>query len=288
VPGEPPSTTPTGAAAVPPATELAGLAERLAVEAAALLRPAWEARRGASAAVRGVTAVSSKSSATDQVSEWDRAAEQVIRDGLARSRPRDAVLGEEGGRTEGTSGVRWIVDPLDGTTNFLYGLAPFGVSIAAAHGEQVIAGAVVDVAHDEVFVAARGKGARCNGLPVSPSGCTELSMALLGTGFAYDAARRGRQGAVMAAVLPEVRDLRRAGAAAVDLCWVASGRLDAFFERGLAPWDLAAGGLIAAEAGAVVRGLDGGPPSGEGVLAAAPGIAEQLRSLLVQAGGAEA
>jgi myo-inositol-1(or 4)-monophosphatase len=184
--------------------------------------------------------------------------------------------------------VRWLIDPIDGTTNYLYGLPGFAVSIAAEVDGAVSVGVVDSPLHHDVFAAARGRGATRNGAPIVASDKAELPTALIATGFSYEAGRRRRQAAVLAEVLPRVRDIRRLGAASVDLCAVACGRVDAYYERGLGPWDLAAGGLIAAEAGATIGDLDGGPPSGVFVLAAAPAIFEPLRELLVSAGAATA
>jgi myo-inositol-1(or 4)-monophosphatase len=259
----------------------------------ALRRLAEEAARAAGAlllaGLDGVrTDVSTKSSATDMVSEMDRAAEALIVEVLLGARPDDGIVGEEGTDRAGTSGVCWVVDPLDGTTNYLYGLAGFGVSIAAEADGVVVAGAVLDVVRDELFSAQLGGGATQDGRPISASAATELATALVATGFSYDATRRERQAAVLHQVLPRVRDIRRFGAAAVDLCSVACGRVDAYYERGLAPWDLAAGGLIAREAGAEVTGFGGGPAEAGAVVAAAPGIAADLRELLISAGAADA
>jgi myo-inositol-1(or 4)-monophosphatase len=203
------------------------------------------------------------------VSALDRASEQLIVDALLAERPHDGVLGEEGSERSGTSGVRWVIDPLDGTTNYLYGHPGWNVSIAAEDASGVVAGVVADGAQGEVFTATRGGGAR-----------RDLATALVGTGFGYAPERRQAQGAVVAELLPRVRDIRRMGAAAVDLCSVACGRLDAYYERGLSWWDLAAGGLVAAEAGAVVTSLDGGPMTAGSVVAAGPALAAPLRDLL--------
>jgi myo-inositol-1(or 4)-monophosphatase len=228
--------------------------------------------------------VSTKTTGTDMVTEMDRASEALIAQALLEARPADGILGEEGTDHPGTSGVRWVVDPLDGTTNYLYGFPGFNVSIAAELGAVAVVGAVYDVVRGELFRAVRGGGATRDGATIGPTGTTELSHVLLGTGFAYDPDRRRQQGAAVAEVLPRVRDIRRQGAAAVDLCSVACGRLDAYYETGLAPWDLAAGGLIAVEAGAVVTGLDGGSPAGGDVLASAPGVATAVRGLLAEVG----
>lgn len=259
-------------------SELRALAEDAAAAAAALLLAGLDTVR---------TDVQTKSTGTDMVSEMDRAAEALIVERLLGARPDDGLVGEEGTERDGRSGVRWVVDPLDGTTNYLYGLAGFGVSIGAELGGQIVAGAVVDVVRGECFSAELGGGATRDGADIAASPATALATALIATGFSYDAGRRARQAAVLVEVLPKVRDIRRFGAAAVDLCAVACGRVDAYYERGLAPWDLAAGGLIAAEAGAVVTDFAGGPARPGEVLAAAPGVATELRALLLSAGAAE-
>ncbi|MFP5378034.1 MAG: inositol monophosphatase family protein [Acidimicrobiia bacterium] len=229
---------------LPDAGDLVALACEAAVAAGELLR------RGQGGAAGDV---GTKTSGTDMVTAVDRASEALITGALLAARPHDAVLGEEGGLSgAGTSGVRWIVDPLDGTTNYLYGFPVWAVSIAAEHGGDVVAAVVHDPTHGETFTAVRGGGAACNGRSLRVTGAPELGVALLATGFGYEASTRVDQGAVVARVLPHVRDLRRAGAASVDLCWVALGRVDLYYERGLQPWDRAAGMLIAAEAGAVV------------------------------------
>jgi len=230
----------------------------------------------------------SKSSPTDMVTSMDRASERHVVDGIRAARPDDAIVGEEGTADEGTSGVRWIIDPLDGTTNYLYGLPVFAVSIAIEVDGEVVAGVVADPSHRETFAAMKGGGATCNGKPIRVRDVDTLAHALVGTGFSYDPARRARQGAVVAQLLPQARDVRRSGAAAVDLCWVACGRLDAFYEKGLQPWDLAAGGLIAAEAGATVGDLRGGAGSTAFVLAAAPPVFGALAALLRDAGAESA
>ncbi|MFE3291580.1 inositol monophosphatase family protein [Rhodococcus sp. NPDC059234] len=237
-------------------------------------------------------AVATKSTPTDPVTVVDTETEDLIRALLGQLRPDDAILGEEGGgEAASTEGVRWIVDPIDGTVNFLYGVPAFAVSVAAQIDGESVAGAVVDVAAGAVYSAARGHGAtlhdaaggahrlRCNTV-------SEVSMSLLATGFGYGRDRRLRQGALIAGVLPRVRDIRRIGSAALDLCMVASGRVDAHFEHGLSPWDWAAGALIAAEAGAVVRvpGPDTMSAAGAVVVAAAPGIAAELDAMFDELG----
>jgi len=228
--------------------------------------------------------VSTKSSSTDMVTEMDRRSEAMIVERLLAARPDDGLLGEEGAERAGTSGITWVIDPLDGTTNYLYGYPGFAVSIAAVKDGVALVGVVVDPVHGETFTATAGGGSHRNGERLTGPGACDLGDVLLSTGFAYDAARRAAQGLAMAAVLPRVRDLRRSGAAAVDLCWVACGRVDAFFERGLAPWDLAAGSLIAREAGATVGNLTGGNPGPDAVLAAHPTLFPPLAELLLGAG----
>jgi myo-inositol-1(or 4)-monophosphatase len=231
--------------------------------------------------------VQTKSSPTDVVTEMDRKSEALITSRIRAHRPADAVLGEEGGQTDGGTGasrVRWVVDPLDGTVNYLYGLRDWAVSIAAEVDGTVVAGVVEVPRAGETFTAVAGQGAWLHrgGARLAlhcPDG-VPLGQALVGTGFGYDAGRRQIQGEVVAALLPYVRDIRRAGSAAVDLCSVAAGRLDAFYERGLNYWDFAAGGLIAREAGATVGGLAGRPESTSLTVAAGPGLYQQLEAFL--------
>ena len=201
----------------------------------------------------------SKSSATDLVSDADREAERVVRELLAGERPDDGLLAEEGSDVSADSGRRWLVDPLDGTVNFLYGFPAWAVSVALEDDQGSAAGVVLDPVKGERFTALRGEGAHLNGEPLAVSGETSLSQAMLATGFAYDPERRAAQAELLLNVLPRVRDIRRAGAAALDLCYVAAGRVDAYYERGLNRWDWAAGRLIVEEAGGVVADLDGHP-----------------------------
>jgi myo-inositol-1(or 4)-monophosphatase len=205
------------------------------------------------------TTVETKSTRTDMVTEMDRASEALIVEGLRQRRPHDAVLGEEGTASPGTTGVRWVVDPLDGTTNYLYGFPSWAVSIGVEVDGVGVAGAVFDPVHAELFTGVRGGGAWLNGERLGPvAGSADLATALVGTGFSYDAINRRRQAEQLASVLPAVRDVRRAGSAASDLCWMAAGRLDAYYEWGVQPWDVAASSVIAIEAGAVVgRMADG-------------------------------
>jgi myo-inositol-1(or 4)-monophosphatase len=227
---------------------------------------------------RGVHA---KSSPTDPVSEADVAAERALRAVLAKRRPGDAVLGEEGGQAgAGETGLRWVVDPLDGTVNFLFGIPAFAVSVACEDEEGALAGVILDPTRDERFEATRSGEAFVGGQPIRRRGGEDLSRAMVATGFAYDAAVRTRQADVLARVLPRVADVRRVGAAALDLAWCACGRFDAYYERGLHPWDVAAGALIAARAGLVVRTLVESESDPAGVLAAPPALIDELYELV--------
>ena len=259
--------------------QLLELAERAAREAGELLLAGADGLR---------VDVSTKSSGTDMVSEMDRAAEALIVERILDARPDDAILGEETGARAGTSGVRWVIDPLDGTTNYLYRHPTWSVSVAAEVDGEVEVGVVAVPGHREVFSAMRGKGAWLNGDPIAVSGADDLASALVGTGFAYRAERRALQAAVLPQLLPVVRDIRRNGVASLDLCWVACGRLDGYFEAGGQPWDVAAGLLIATEAGAVASGLDGGPIAPDSVMIATPGVAPALFELLRRAGAVDA
>jgi len=233
-----------------------------------------------------VEVAATKSSPTDVVTEMDRRSEELIRSRILAARPSDAILGEEGGLigNAGNAPVLWVIDPLDGTVNYLYGLHDWAVSIAAEVAGEIVAGAVCVPVRGELFSAVKGGGAllesadgesklHCNtGVP--------LERALIGTGFGYLAARRKVQGEVVAAMLPQVRDIRRIGVASIDLCAVAAGRLDGFYERGLNYWDWAAGALVAAEAGAAAGGLDGRPVSQSLTVVAGPGLFGPLTAAL--------
>ena len=261
----------------PSLDSLADLATSAARQAGALLVAGQPRRR---------LHVETKSSPTDMVSEMDKASEALILSVLADARPDDAVLGEESGPEDGTSEVRWIVDPLDGTTNYLYGFPAWSISVAAEVSGTVSAGVVYDPVRNELFRAVRGQGAWCNDMALRVSGATDLATALVGTGFAYEQERRAEQATWLTSILPRVRDIRRAGSAALDLCWVAAGRLDAFYELGIQIWDFSAGGLIAAEAGASVSGLSGGSPSSaDGIVAATPALHGALLALVAEARG---
>ena len=216
--------------------------------------------------------VGTKSSRTDMVTEADRAAEALIVKRILEARPDDGLLGEEGANRESTSGVRWVIDPIDGTTNFIYGIPAYAVSIAVERDGVVVAGVVHDVVHNEAFTATLGGGAFRNGKPIHITGNTDLGTALFGTGFAYDPIRRAEQAAFQALTLPHIRDVRRMGSAALDLAHVASGQLDGYVEYRLNWWDIAAGGLLVREAGGATGGL-GGYTFEEGyVLACAPAL----------------
>jgi myo-inositol-1(or 4)-monophosphatase len=235
----------------------------------------------------GVEVAATKSTIVDIVTEADREVERLIRDRIADARPDDAILGEEGGASGGSSGLTWVVDPIDGTVNYLYGIPHYAVSIAIVEGEPdpltwtAIAGCVANPATGETFTAARGEGAHLGGHPIRVAPPVPLAEALIATGFAYAAETRAVQGAVVARLLPQIRDLRRQGTASLDLCFVAAGRYNAFFERTLSPWDHAAGALIASEAGALVTGRDGRAPSSDFLLAGEPSVARALDELLV-------
>jgi myo-inositol-1(or 4)-monophosphatase len=252
--------------------ELLGVAVDVGVAAAqhiADLRPAGRVD------VAGTTP-----SPTFAVTEIDHESERFIRQRLLEARPDDAIVGEEGDDHPGTSGVEWLVDPIDGTVNFIYDIPQYAVSIAAVENGQAVAGFVINVASGERWGAARGNGAwRSAGgarehlsMPSPPP----LAQALVATGFNYVPEVRRNQAAAVAALLPQVRDIRRFGSAALDLCALASGRFDAYVEQGLQPWDLAAGTLIAREAGLVVRGLETDEPDNRLTMAAHPALAEEF------------
>jgi myo-inositol-1(or 4)-monophosphatase len=221
--------------------------------------------------------ISQKASDTDLVSDADRGAERMIKDLLASERPDDGLLAEEGSRSASASGRRWVVDPLDGTTNFLYGIPQWAVSVALEDAEGGRVGVVHDPAQRETFTAVRGEGAKLNGEPLEVSGCDRLELALVGTGFSYEQQHRVEQAEILRLVLPRVRDIRRAGAAALDLAWVAAGRLDCFWERGIKHWDWAAAHLLVTEAGGMFEELEGDLP---GVVAGSPALMEDLKALV--------
>ncbi|MEU6120307.1 inositol monophosphatase family protein [Streptomyces sp. NPDC047123] len=225
-----------------------------------------------------------KSSAVDVVTEMDIASEKLITAFLAERRPADGVLGEEGASSEGSSGVQWVVDPIDGTVNYLYGRPDWSVSIAARKDGRTLVGVVHAPMRGETYHAVLGGGAHLNDVPTRVRPAPPLDRALVGTGFGYVAERRAHQAEVARHLIPEVRDIRRAGSAAIDLCDVAAGRLDAYYERGLNPWDYAAGDLVAREAGALTGGRPGEALSGELAVAAPPGLFETLQGRLEDLG----
>jgi myo-inositol-1(or 4)-monophosphatase len=252
--------------------ELLTIAREAADAAARELRPRFGER------ARGVR---SKSTPTDLVSDADLAAESAIRAVLAKRRPGDAILGEEGGET-GEGEVRWVVDPLDGTINYLYGIPAFAVSIACESAGGTLAGVVLDPIRDECFEATRSGEPTLNGAPIRPDGRAEsLAVSMVATGFGYDPAVRARQAEVLLRLLPHVRDIRRVGAAALDLCWCACGRYDAYYERGLNPWDVAAGSLIASRAGLAVRDLAAAKGEPAGTVTASASLIDELIGLIV-------
>ncbi|MEU0571768.1 inositol monophosphatase family protein [Nonomuraea sp. NPDC005983] len=252
-------------------SDFVGLAEDIAREAGDMLL----AKRPAMSEV-----VETKSSPTDVVTALDKASEELIRARILAARPGDAILGEEGGEARGDSGVRWVVDPIDGTVNFLYGLPDWAVSIAVEVGGRIVAGVVNVATRGEVFTAALGEGAWLGGQRLRCNTGVPLAQALVATGFGYLPGRREVQGQVLASVLPRVRDIRRGGSCAIDICSVAAGRVDAYYERGVNYWDYAAAGLVAAEAGARIGGLHGRPSNSDLTLCAAPGLFEELHDLL--------
>ncbi|MEU4794637.1 inositol monophosphatase family protein [Streptomyces sp. NPDC023327] len=225
-----------------------------------------------------------KSSAVDVVTEMDIASEKLITEFLAERRPADGVLGEEGASLAGTSGVQWVVDPIDGTVNYLYGRPDWSVSVAARKDGETLVGVVHAPMRGETYRAVLAQGAFVGDRPAHVRPAPPFEQALVGTGFGYLTERRERQAEVARRLVPRVRDIRRGGSAAIDLCDVATGRLDAYYERGLHPWDFAAGDLIAREAGALTGGRPGEPLSGELAIAAPPGLFEALQGLLEDLG----
>ena len=249
--------------------ELLELARKVGLDAGALLMerpPAFE--------------IESKSTAIDIATQMDKKAEKFIVESLLTARPDDGIIGEEGSAVESKSGITWVIDPLDGTVNYLYGLPGWNVSIAAKDNEGVLVGVVYAPSINGLWSAVRGGDATYNGAKIKCNDPVTLDKALLSTGFAYDLDLRTTQGQVISNLLPRIRDLRRNGAAAVDLCYVAMGALDGYFEASLKEWDHAAGGLIATEAGAVVSGPAGGAPNSQLVICAGPALHAQLLPLI--------
>ncbi|MDO5626760.1 MAG: inositol monophosphatase family protein [Mobilicoccus sp.] len=240
--------------------------------------------------------VSTKSTHTDVVTVMDSRSQELISERLRTARPQDAFFGEEDGAERGgdpsETGLTWVVDPIDGTVNYLYGLAPYAVSVAVVEGDPAVpgewrpvAGAVVDATSGEVFHAHLGGGSRRRGVDgteteLTGSGCTDIAQALVATGFGYDSAKRGRQARALVELLPAIRDIRRGGSAALDLCHVASGQVDGYYEMGVNAWDIAAAWLVITEAGGLLTGASGRPPSPDSVVAAGPGVHADLLALV--------
>jgi myo-inositol-1(or 4)-monophosphatase len=253
---------------------LCDLAEALAREAGDLALAGRKA---------GLSEVRTKSTLTDMVTEFDHVCEDIITNALRNARPDDAIVGEEGASDQGTSGLTWYIDPIDGTTNFYFDLPNWAVSIGVVDEHGPLAGAVYVPALGEMFTGARELGAFLNGAPISVRNNDMIADALVCTGFSYSPMRRTRQAQRIAQMVHKVRDVRRFGAAAIDLCFVACGRLDAYFEEYLHPWDLVAGGIIATEAGAILSDFSGNEMEPREVLASTPGIHEKLVALLIEA-----
>lgn len=261
---------------------LLDLARDISVRAAEF---ALEARRA------GVSVADTKSTPTDVVTAVDRDTETLIRSLILEARPDDGIVGEEDVAHIGTSGLDWVVDPIDGTVNFLYGIPAWAVSIAVVEGAAggdvdgtTLAGVVVNPVNGELFEASAGGGSRLAGRELAVNTGVTLASALVGTGFGYASERRREQAAVLLELMPHIRDIRRIGSAALDLCALAAGRLDAYYERGLNAWDHAAGALIAREAGARIGGPRGGRENAELLVGAAPGLYEELSAALRAAG----
>lgn len=261
--------------------ELLETALDIAREAAAL---AALRRRGT------VTVADRKSSSVDIVTAVDREVEALIRQRLAERQPGDGFYGEEGGRAERTTSLTWVVDPIDGTVNYLYGIPEYAISIAVVEGEPTpgkwteLAAVVINVASGIEFTAAAGGGAFLNEVPTAVNQPDSLAEALMGTGFSYSASIRAQQAHALVGVIPHIRDIRRMGAASLDLAGLAAGNIDIYFERTLQPWDHAAGVLIAREAGAEIRGWNGAAPDAEWLLAAHPAIIDDIEAVLIQGG----
>lgn len=257
--------------------EIAQLAEDIA---SGLAQFAWERR------LNGISVTDTKSSVADIVTEADTLIETMARERISAARPQDAFLGEEGEESSGYSGLTWIVDPIDGTVNYLYGIGTCAVSVAVVSGVPqpslwtVEAACISYIGDAQTYRAVRGGGAYCNGYRIHVGDADDLACSLIATGFSYEADKRAKQGAVVAQMLPRVRDIRRIGAASTDLCSVASGLLDGYWESGLQPWDMAAGILIVTEAGGVVENLEGNPADQSLVLAGNPQIVKELRQAL--------
>jgi myo-inositol-1(or 4)-monophosphatase len=276
-----PATTPADLPDADAVRDLMAVAERVARSAGDLIRATRPAR---------VQVAATKSSDVDPVTAMDLASEAHLRELLARLRPDDAVLGEEGDDVPGTTGLTWVLDPVDGTVNYLYGVPAFAVSVGVVVGEPdperwtVVAGCVHSVVDGRTYTGGHGLGSYRDGERLSVNPARPLATSLVGTGFGYRAGRRRVQGRVLAELLPQVRDIRRIGSAALDLCRVAEGSLDLHYERGLNPWDLAAGEVVAREAGAHVTGLRGRAASGAMSVVGPPGSVAELAAILADLG----
>lgn len=253
------------------ATDLLALAEEISAKATTIV---------AKYAAERTYVIETKSTPTDLVTEADRETEALIVRSILAARPDDGLLGEEGANRESTSGIRWVIDPIDGTTNFVYGVPAYSVSIGIERDGQMIAGVVSDVALKQVYTAALGGGAFLDGTPIHVSNREDLATSLMGIGFAYDPHRRDVQAKFYDRVMTYIRDVRRMGSAALDLCRVASGQLDGYFEFQLNPWDIAAGGIIVREAGGITRGFHGYTFEEGYVLATPPALSEPMLAVL--------
>ena len=254
--------------------ELLGIAERLAREAGVI---ALKGRRS------GDLGTSTKSSPTDMVTKYDKLCEKLIVDGISSARPHDAIVGEEGANKPGSTGIEWHIDPIDGTTNFVFDQPNWSVSIGVRDADGPLVGAVYVPVLDEMFTASRGGGSYRNGTPIAPRDVTSVSDALVATGFSYDPVARSRHGRTVASMVGNIRDLRRLGAASVDICFVACGRLDAYVEGGLNSWDIMAAQLVATEAGCTVSDFAGGPVVPAEVIASSPAIHGGIIDLFARA-----
>jgi myo-inositol-1(or 4)-monophosphatase len=255
----------------PQARDLLDLATEIAAKAAVVVER-YAAER--------TFAIETKSSPTDLVTEADREAEALIVREILAARPNDGLLGEEGALREAASGIRWVIDPIDGTTNFVYGIPAYSISIGVERDGQMVAGVVHDVALKEAYTASLGAGAHLNGRPIQASSRTDLGSSLWGIGFAYDPHRRDAQARFYDRVMVHIRDVRRMGSAALDLCRVACGQLDGYYEFQLNPWDIAAGGIIVREAGGVTRGFHGYTFEQGYVLASNAALSEPMLAVL--------
>lgn len=232
---------------------------------------------------RGLEEVGTKSSLTDMVTEYDKACELIVFEGLRSARPSDSIIGEEGARHDGDSGITWCIDPIDGTTNFLYDIPMWAVSIGAADADGPLVGVVYNPSSNETFTAIRGHGAALNDRRISCNPQPTLATALVATGFSYAPEARAKQAKRVAHMIHHIRDIRRFGAAAIDMCYVACGRLDGYFEENLHPWDIAAADLIAREAGCRTGDFGGGPIRPAETITASPALFGPLRGLIVSA-----